>query len=102
MKIKTNDKVKVLKGKDRNKEGKVIQVFPQAEKLVVEGLNIMKKHLRTKKAGEKGQVIELSAPLRAANVMLICPKCGKATRVSYKKDGEDKKRACSKCKEFID
>ncbi|MCX6779579.1 MAG: 50S ribosomal protein L24 [Candidatus Magasanikbacteria bacterium] len=102
MKIKTNDKVKVLKGKDRNKEGKVIQVFPQAEKLVVEGLNIMKKHLRTKKAGEKGQVIELSAPLRVANVMLVCPKCGKATRVSYKKDGEDKKRVCSKCKEFID
>ncbi len=102
MKIKTNDKVKVLKGKDRNKEGKVIQVFPQAEKLVVEGLNIMKKHLRTKKAGEKGQVIELSAPLRVANVMLVCPKCGKATRVSYKKDGEDKKRVCAKCKEFID
>ena len=102
MKIKTNDKVRVLKGKDRNKEGKVIQVFPQAQKLVVEGLNIMKKHLRTKKQGEKGQVIELSAPLRVANVMLLCPKCAKATRVSYKKDGEDKKRVCSKCKEFID
>lgn len=102
MKIKTNDKVRVLKGKDRNKEGKVIQVFPVAEKVVVEGLNIMKKHLRTKKQGEKGQVIELSAPLRVANVMLICPKCAKATRVSYKKDGTDKKRACAKCKEFID
>ena len=102
MRIKTNDKVKVLKGKDRNKEGKVIQVFPITKKLVVDGLNIMKKHLRTKKAGEKGQIIELSAPLRVDNVMLICPKCGKATRVGYKKDGEDKKRVCHQCKEFID
>lgn len=102
MKIKTNDKVKILKGKDRNKEGKVIQVFPIAKKLVVEGLNIMKKHLRTKKQGEKGQVIELSAPLRVDNVMLVCPRCGKGTRVGYKKDGDEKKRVCSKCKEFID
>jgi large subunit ribosomal protein L24 len=102
MKIKTNDKVKILKGKDRNKEGKVIQVFPKANKLVVEGLNIMKKHLRTRKQGEKGQVIELSAPLQAANVMLVCPKCGKVCRVGYKKDGADKKRVCSQCKEFID
>lgn len=102
MKIKSNDKVKIIKGKDRNKEGKVIQVFPTANKVVVEGLNLMKKHLRTRKAGEKGQVIELSAPLRAENVLLICPKCNKTARVGFKLDGKDKKRVCRKCKEFID
>lgn len=102
MKIKSNDKVKIIKGKDRNKEGKVIQVFPEANKVVVEGLNIMKKHLRTRKAGEKGQVIELSAPVRVDNVLLICPKCNHTTRVGFKLDGKDKKRVCRKCKEFID
>lgn len=102
MKIKSNDKVKVIKGKDRNKEGKVIQVFPDAGKVVVEGLNIMKKHLRTRKAGEKGQVIELSAPVRVDNILLVCPKCNHTTRVGFKLDGKDKKRVCRKCKEFID
>ncbi len=102
MKIKSNDKVKIIKGKDRNKEGKVIQVFPIAGKVVVEGLNLMKKHLRTRKAGEKGQVIELSAPVRVENVSLVCPKCNHTTRVGFKLDGKDKKRVCRKCKEFID
>lgn len=102
MKIKTNDKVKVIKGKDRNKEGKVLQVFTTAGKVVVEGLNIMKKNLRTRKAGEKGQIIELSAPLRVENVAFICPKCNRPTRLGYKMDGKDKKRVCVKCKEFVD
>jgi len=102
MKIKTNDKVKIIKGKDRNKEGKVIQVFPIARKVVVDGLNIMKKHLRVRKAGEKGQIIELAAPIRVENVALVCPKCNRTARVGYKLDGKDKKRVCQKCKEFID
>ena len=102
MKIKSNDKVKIIKGKDRSKEGKVIQVFPVAGKVVVEGLNLMKKHLRTRKAGEKGQVIELSAPVRVDNVALVCPKCNLTTRVGFKLDGKDKKRVCRKYKEFID
>lgn len=102
MKIKVNDQVRITKGKDRNKSGKVIQVFPLAGKVVVEGLNIMKKHMRTKKQGEKGQMIELSAPLRTANVMLLCPKCSRATRVSYKTEAGKKKRACKECKEVIE
>lgn len=102
MKIKINDKVRITKGKDRNKEGKVLQVFTKANKLVVEGLNLMKKNLRPRKQGEKGQIIELSAPVRVANVMLLCPKCAKAARVGYKKDGVVKKRVCRKCNEFID
>ncbi|KKU27345.1 MAG: 50S ribosomal protein L24 [Candidatus Magasanikbacteria bacterium GW2011_GWA2_46_17] len=101
MKIKTNDKVKVLSGKSRGKEGKVIQVFPTKDKLVVEGLNIMKKHLRPGKKGEKGQVIELAAPIHVSNVALVCPKCGRAARVSYKLEAGEKRRACAKCKEII-
>jgi len=101
MKIKTNDRVKIIAGKDRGKEGKVIQVFSAGEKIVVEGVNIMKKHLRPKKRGEKGQVIELSSPFAASNALVICEKCGKPTRVGYKIDGGIKKRTCRKCKEFI-
>lgn len=93
--------MKVVAGKSRGKEGKVIQVFTASNKIVVEGLNLMKKHLRPKKRGEKGQVIELASPFSAANAMLICEKCGKPTRVGYKMDGNVKKRICRKCKEFI-
>jgi len=101
MKIKTNDKVKVLTGKDKGKEGKVVQTFPKQEKIVVEKVNIMKKHLRPQKQGEKGQILELSAPISVSNVALLCPKCGKPTRVGYKQEGNDKKRICKKCNEVI-
>ncbi|OGH84322.1 MAG: 50S ribosomal protein L24 [Candidatus Magasanikbacteria bacterium RIFOXYA2_FULL_44_8] len=102
MKIKTNDRVKILSGKDKGKEGKVIQVFPVREKLVVEGVNIMKKHLRTRKQGDKGQMIELAAPLAASKAQLLCPKCNRPARVGYKIEAGVKKRVCQKCKEVID
>lgn len=102
MKIKVNDQVKILKGKDRDKTGKVTQVFSAENRVVVEGLNLMKKHLRTRKQNEKGQIIELAAPLRAENVMLVCPKCGKTIRVGYKVEAGSKKRVCRLCKEIID
>lgn len=102
MKIKVNDQVKISTGKDSGKSGKIIQVFPQEGKVVVEGLNIMKKHLRTRKKGEKGQVVELAAPLRISNVALICSKCGKTTRVGYKLEAGSKKRICRRCKEVIE
>lgn len=101
MKIKTNDQVKILSGKDAGKTGKVLQVFPKLEKAVVEGVNIMKKHLRVRKEGEKGQVLELSAPLPVSKLALVCPGCGKAVRVGYKMDGDTKKRVCRKCNQFI-
>jgi large subunit ribosomal protein L24 len=91
MKIKTNDNVKVLSGKDAGKTGKVIQVFPKLEKAVVEGVNLMKKHLRVRKEGEKGQVLELAAPMHVSKLSLVCPHCGKSVRVGYKMDGETKK-----------
>lgn len=102
MKIKVNDNVKILSGKDRGKTGKVVQVFKKEGRVVVEGVNTMKKHLRTRKQGEKGQIIELAAPLDISNVGLVCPKCTKTIRVGYKVEGEKKVRWCRKCKLLID
>jgi len=102
MKIKTNDKVKVTSGKDAGKSGKIVQVFPKEEKVVVEGLNIMKKNLKSGKGGEKGQTVELAAPLHVSKVSLICPSCNLETRVGYKIEGKTKKRICRKCKAIIE
>ncbi len=102
MKIRTNDKVKIMRGKDKGKEGKVIQVFRPEGRVVVEGLNLMKKHMRPRKQGEKGQTIELAAPIRVENVRLVCPRCGRTNRPLTRLDGEQKKRACRKCRELID
>jgi large subunit ribosomal protein L24 len=102
MKIKLNDKVKILSGKDRGKIAKVIQVFPKDNRVVVEGVNQIKKHLRAKSKTEKGQVIELSAPLQANKVLLVCPKCEKSVRVGYTMQGDKKTRICRKCKEVIE
>ena len=102
MKIKTNDQVKILSGKDGGKTGKVIQVFTAEQKVVVEGMNLIKKHLRARSQSEKGQVIELSAPMPVSKVALLCPKCQKAARVGYKLEGDKKMRVCRKCKAVID
>ena len=84
MKIKKGDKVKILAGKDSGKTGKVLQIFPKEGRASVEGLNILIKHLRPQKQGEKGQVVEIPAPIDVSNVKIICPKCGKPARVGYK------------------
>ncbi len=106
MKIKTGDNVKILSGKDKGKTGKVIQVFKKSSegtpKIVIEGTNVLKKHLRPKQRGEKGQVLELSAPMNVSNVMLIDGKSGKPTRVGFKIEGKEKKRIAKKSREFID
>ncbi|MFA5643924.1 MAG: 50S ribosomal protein L24 [Patescibacteria group bacterium] len=107
MKIKKNDKIKILIGKDRGKTGKVLQVFPEEGRVSVEGLNILIKHLRPQKRGEKGQRIEFPGLINISNVILICPKCGQTTRVSYKnvkdENNKDKKfRICKKCQETLD
>jgi large subunit ribosomal protein L24 len=107
MNIKKNDKVKILSGKDKGKSGKVLQSIPEDGKVSVEGLNLLIKHLRPQKQGEKGQRIEFPAFIQASNVALVCPKCGRATRVAYKivktEGKKDKKfRACKKCQEIIE
>ncbi|MEA3398866.1 MAG: 50S ribosomal protein L24 [Patescibacteria group bacterium] len=120
MKIKKGDKVKILAGKDRGKIGKVLQVFISRQRVSVEGLNLLIKHMRPRKQGEKGQRIEFPAPMAISNLMLICPKCNKPTRVSYvykeinknssavdknaakSKISKKKYRMCKKCKQTID
>lgn len=106
MKLKTGDKVKVLKGKDKGKTGKVVQVLNNKVSgksfVVVEGVNQLKRHMRPKRQGEKGQIIELPAPIHMGNVMLIDPKSGKPTRVGFKKEGQTKKRLAKVSGEYID
>ncbi|MBI4133306.1 50S ribosomal protein L24 [Candidatus Uhrbacteria bacterium] len=107
MKIKTGDTVKITHGKDRGKTGKITQVFPQALRVVVEGLNLRKRHLRPTRRGERGQLVEFAAPLVASNVRVICSKCGAPTRLGTKiveePTGRTKKlRVCKKCKQTID
>jgi len=102
MKLKKNDNVRIIKGKDRGKNGKVIQVFPKLEKVVVEGLNIRVKHMRPRKQGETGQKIEFSAPMDASKVIFNCPKCGRTARLGFKYlDNKEKVRICKKCKEVV-
>lgn len=102
MRIKKNDKVKVIAGKDTGKSGKILNIVNSKGKVVVEGVNIIKKHVRPKKDGEKGQRVEIAVPIDVSNVMLICPSCSKETRVGYQ-IGEDgkKSRVCKKCKKNI-
>jgi len=101
MNIKKGDKVKVLTGKDRGKTGSVVKVFPKTLKVVVDGINEVTRHLRPRRQGEKGQKVKMPAPLWASKVMLVCPKCGKTTRVAYINQGKEKARQCKKCKETI-
>ncbi len=98
MKIKKGDKVLIIAGKDRGKTGEVMHAFPQDGQVIVEGLNLMKKHVRPKKQGESGQIVEFPAPMDVSNVKLVCPKCGDAVRTGIKRSDKDKKRVCKKCK----
>ena len=93
--------MKIILGKDNGKTGKVLKVFPELGKILVEGANLIKKHVRPRKDGERGQRLELPAKLNVSNVMLVCPKCGKAVRVAYETKDGNKKRICKKCKQEI-
>lgn len=99
MKIKTGDNVLVIAGKDRGKKGKVMRTLPREAKVVVEGVNVRKKHVRAKKAGQKGQVVEMPFAFSVSNVKILCVKCQKPTRVEYKVDDKIKTRVCKKCGE---
>ena len=95
--VKNGDTVVVLNGKDRGKKGKVMQVSPSEGKVIVEGVNIVTKHVKPRKMGEPGGLIKAEAALYASKVQLICPKCGKPTRVGHVVDEKGKKvRVCKK------
>ena len=103
MRIKKGDTVKILLGKDKGRNGKVQKIFKKKNTVLVEGLNIYKKHLKPQKEGQKGGIVEVSRPLAASKLMLICPVCGKAARIGYQQDKTGKKlRICKKCQGLID
>lgn len=103
MKIRKNDTVLVTTGKDRGKKGKVRRALPKDGRVVVEGLNMIKRHSRARRAARQAGIIELEAPIHVSNVMLVCDKCKKPARVGYRtlEDGR-KVRICRACNEPID
>ena len=101
MAIKKGDRIRVLTGKDRGREGLVVRTIPQEQKLVVEGINLHFRFARPKRAGEKGQRLEVPSALSLSKVMLVCPHCGKPTRVGHELSGEKNFRKCKKCAKLI-
>ena len=97
MNIKQNDKVVVLSGKDKGKQGKILSADPKAMKVIVEGVNVATKHQKPRKQGEEGGIIKVETPIYVSKVQLVCPKCGKATRVAHKLADGKKTRVCKKC-----
>lgn len=111
MHVRSKDQVVVISGKDKGKKGKITAAFPKTGKVVVEGVNVVTKHQKARNAMQPGGIIHKEAPIDASNVMLVCPKCGKAARVSHKvtlveteNGGKKRKmiRVCKKCQAEID
>lgn len=97
MRIRKGDQVSIRIGNDRGKQGKVLTVHPSTRTLIVEGINMRKKHVRARKSGQKGEVVRTPLPIPASRVMLVCSKCGKPTRVSFRLVEHQKSRICKKC-----
>ncbi len=102
MKVKKNDTVLVLTGKDAGKTAKVVAALPKANKVVVDGVNIQKRHSKARSAQEVSSIKEQPGAIDASNVMVICAVCNKATRVAYKVEGDKKVRVCKKCGAILD
>ena len=97
--VKKGDTVIILSGKDKNKKGKVLEVSPTERKVIIEGCNMVTKHVKPRRMGEPGGIVKAEAPLYACKVMLVCPKCGKGTRLAHKVEGDSKMRMCKHCGE---
>lgn len=103
MKIRKNDTVVIIAGKDRGKRGKVRRAWPDENRVIVEGVNMIKRHSRARRATRQAGIIELEAPIHISNVMLVCEKCGTPTRVGFHFLADGKKvRVCKSCREVID
>ena len=111
MHVKSKDTVIVISGKDKGKKGKISAAFPKLGRVTVEGVNVVTKHQKARNAAQPGGIIHKEMPIDASNVMLVCPKCGKATRVAHKvqqeknDQGKMKRkmiRVCKKCNAEID
>ncbi|MDR1732989.1 MAG: 50S ribosomal protein L24 [Synergistaceae bacterium] len=103
MRIKKNDRVRVISGKDKGKEGKILRRIPDRDMVVVEGINMVSRHMKPSQKNPQAGIHRQEAPIYASKVMLVCPQCGAATRVgsSFLESGK-KVRVCRKCSEIID
>jgi len=103
MRIRKDDTVVIITGKDRGKKGKVRRAFPDEDRVVVEGLNMIKRHSRARRATRQAGIIELEAPIHVSDVMLVCNRCGDPTRINFRFLDDGKKvRICNSCGEVID
>ena len=102
MKVKKNDNVLVVTGKDAGKTGKVLVALPKDNKVVVDGVNLQKKHKKARSAQDVSKIETINGAIDASNVMVVCPKCDKAIRVAYKIEGDKKVRVCKKCGAILD
>ena len=102
MHVKKGDKVMVISGKDKGKTGVVLEALPKKERVLVEGVNIVKKHTKPNQANPQGGIVSQEAPIHVSNVMLIDPKSGEPTRVGYKVEGDKKVRVAKKSGEVLD
>lgn len=101
MKLRKNDTVKIMAGKDRGKTGKILHAMPDEGRVIVDGLNTVKKRSRPKKQGQTGETVFVPQPVPASRVMLVCSNCKNPTRVGFRMDGPKKVRYCKKCKANI-
>ena len=102
MKVKKNDTVLVITGKDAGKTAKVLAALPKANRVIVDGVNVQKKHKKARSAQEVSSIQNQAGPIDASNVMVVCPVCNKATRVAYAIEGDKKARICKKCGATLD
>jgi len=99
MNVKKGDKVEVISGKDKGKQGNVLRAMPAEGKVLVEGVAMVKKSMRPNQVNQQGGIIDKPSAIDVSNVALVCPACGKPTRVGHEKDGANKLRVCKKCGE---
>jgi len=97
MKLKKGDNVIVLSGNDKGKTGEILEIIPSTQKVIVKGVNIRKKHVKPRKAGEEGGIIPSEYPIHSSKVNVVCPKCGKASKIGYIIEDGKKVRVCKKC-----
>ncbi|HOX40891.1 MAG TPA: 50S ribosomal protein L24 [bacterium] len=102
MKLKKNDNVMVLTGKDRGKSGVIERVFPEQDKLIVKGVGLVKKHVKPSQKNPKGGIIDINMKVNNSNVMIICPSCGKPTKIGLKVSDKVKQRICKRCGQSLE
>jgi large subunit ribosomal protein L24 len=100
--IRKGDRVRILAGKDKGREGKVLRAYPHKERVSIEGANMIKKSTRPSQKNPQGGILQMEGSIHVSNVMLVCPSCGQPTRISRRREGGTRIRVCKKCNKDID